>query len=219
MTAYFVTAIGTDIGKTYVGGRLLQAARAAGREVSAIKPLMSGFGEAELDQSDAGILLQAMGREATPQLVSDICLHRFEPPIAPNVAMRRAGIVQDYQAILDFARSSFDGSGARFHLIEGAGGLMSPVTDAKLHSDLILDLGLPVILIAAGYLGAVSHTLTALDCLNQRNIKVAALIVSQPQADAEDPAHLIGEVQKWSDVPCHALPFQADAADIYTALA
>nr|WP_070959927.1 dethiobiotin synthase [Hyphomonas sp. Mor2] len=218
MSGYFVTAIGTDIGKTYVGAQLLRTARAAGRTVSACKPLMSGFGEDALEASDAGQLLIAMGRPVTPETVSEICQHRFEPPLAPNVAMRRAGMAQDDDAILSFARASLPSDPDAFHLVEGAGGLMSPVTDQKLHSDFILDLGLPVILVAAGYLGAVSHTLTALDWLRSNRVPITALIVSQPQAEAEDPAHLIGEVSLWSDVPSVALPYGADGRDIWRAV-
>ncbi|MEL6859855.1 MAG: dethiobiotin synthase [Pseudomonadota bacterium] len=214
MSGYFVTAIGTDIGKTYVGVQLLRAARAEGRAVSACKPLMSGFGEDALEASDAGQLLAAMGRPVTPETVSKICLHRFEPPLAPNVAMRRAGMVQDYDAILSFARASVPTDPQAFHLVEGAGGLMSPVTDEKLHSDFILDLGLPVILVAAGYLGAVSHTLTALDWLRSHRVPIAALIVSQPEADGEDPAHLIGEVGLWSEAPSIELPHGADGVQV-----
>jgi len=214
MSSYFVTAIGTDIGKTYASAQLLRAACAEGRAVSACKPLMSGFGEDALDASDAGQLLAAMDRPVSPQTVSEICLHRFEPPLAPNVAMRRAGMAQDYQAILAFARASLPSDPGALHLVEGAGGLMSPVTDEKLHSDFILDLGLPVILVAAGYLGAVSHTLTALDWLQTHHVPIAALIVSQPAPDGEDPAHLIGEVGRWSDVKPLALPHGADGARI-----
>ncbi|MEL7113570.1 MAG: dethiobiotin synthase [Pseudomonadota bacterium] len=200
MSAYFVTAIGTDIGKTYASAQLLRAARTVGYSVSACKPLMSGFGEDALDASDAGQLLAAMARAVTPETVSEICLHRFEPPLAPNVAMRRAGMVQDYAEILAFARRDLPSDPNAFHLIEGAGGLMSPVTDEKLHSDFILDLGLPVILVAAGYLGAVSHTLTALDWLNTHGVTIAAIIVSQPSPEAEPPEHLIGEVRRFSNL-------------------
>jgi len=218
MNSYFVTATGTDIGKTYVGAELLRAARRRGLAVSACKPLMSGFGEDALARSDAGLLLDAMARPVTPETISEICRHRFEPPLAPNVAMRRAGLVQDYEEILRFARASLPADPSQFHLVEGAGGLMSPVTDEKLHSDLIMDLGLPVILVSAGYLGAVSHTLTALDVLQSKGASVAALIVSQPSADAEDPDHLIGEIRLWSDVPAFPLRFGAKADPIFHAM-
>ncbi|MEM9572981.1 MAG: dethiobiotin synthase [Pseudomonadota bacterium] len=215
MSAYFVTAIGTDIGKTYASAALLRAAMQAGHSVSAVKPVMSGFGEAVLAESDAGQLLIAMGQPVTPQTVSEICLHRFEPPLAPNVAMRRAGMQQDYDQILAFARASIPNDPNAFHLIEGAGGLMSPVTDTKLHSDFILDLGIPVILVAAGYLGAVSHTLTALSWLRTQRVPVKALIVSQSSAEAEPPEHLLREVGLWSSVRSAPLPYGAGATEVW----
>jgi dethiobiotin synthetase len=218
MNTYFVTAVGTDIGKTYASTAMLRAARKQGYNVSACKPLMSGFGEDALGASDAGQLLSAMQQPVSLDSVSEICLHRFAPPLAPNVAMRRAGIFQDYSKILEFTRDRLPTDPDQFHLVEGAGGLMSPVTDDKLHTDFILDLDLPVILVAAGYLGAVSHTLTALDVLQSRQITVIALIVSQPSPDAEHPDHLIGEVGLWSDVPAFPLPYGAGAEAIISEL-
>ncbi len=211
MSAYFVTAIGTDIGKTYVGASLLRAWRSQGQNVAAFKPLMSGFDETELTASDAGCLLNAMGQAVTPQAVDAICLYRFTPPIAPNVAMRRAGIAQDYQRIVDFVSSGISTDPRVMTLVEGAGGVMSPVTDRKLHIDLIADLDLPVILVASSYLGAVSHTLTAIECLKARGLKIAALIVSQPDSEAQDPSHLISEVGMFHHLPSYELKFQSSA--------
>lgn len=217
MTAYFVTATGTEIGKTYIAAELLKAARAKRMSVSATKPLMSGFSEGELSASDAGRLLTAMGQEVTSASVSEVCLHRFEAPIAPNVAMRTAGVDQNYAAIVKFIQGRLVGDD-EFHLVEGAGGLMSPVTDDKLHSDLITDLGLPVILVTTGYLGAVSHTLTALECLKQMKVEVAAVVVSQPTPDAQAPEHLMGEIKRWSDVPVFAVGYGEDASGVFATI-
>ena len=131
MSAVFVTAIGTEIGKTYVSARLLKGWRKAGHRVHAVKPVMSGFGEDALLMSDAGQLLQACGETVSPQSVSGICLHRFEAPLAPNVAMRRAGVEQDYGAILDFTRRQIEEAGAHRMIVEGAGGVMSASTPAR----------------------------------------------------------------------------------------
>lgn len=200
MSAYFVTAIGTEIGKTYVSACLLKGWRAAGHMVHALKPVMSGFGEDALDISDAGQLLKACGRPVTPQSVSEVCLHRFEAPLAPNVAMRRAGVAQDYEAILSFTRARLQQAGARRMIVEGAGGVMSPLTDDTLQIDFMADLGLPVILVAAPYLGAVSHTLTAVDALRARGIGIDRLIISQPEAGSADPAMLGEEISRFRAV-------------------
>ncbi|WP_300380721.1 dethiobiotin synthase [Henriciella sp.] len=201
MTGYFVTAIGTEIGKTYISAQLLEGWRAAGRTVQAIKPVMSGFGEDALDASDAGQLLAACGRDVAPETVSEICLHRFEAPLAPNVAMRKAGVVQDYGAILSFVRGRMEAAGADINLVEGAGGVMSPLTDDRLQIDLMADLGLPVILVAAPYLGAVSHTLSAIDVLRGRGLEIAQLIISQPDPDSPPPESLGHEVDLFRQVP------------------
>ncbi|WP_084398939.1 dethiobiotin synthase [Henriciella aquimarina] len=200
MKGYFVTAIGTEIGKTYVSSALLRAWRRSGLAVHAVKPVMSGFEEAELAATDAGQLLAACGREVNSLSVSDICLHRFEAPLAPNVAMRQTGVQQDYRAIRDFVRSHLSGCPAGRLLVEGAGGVMSPLTDEALQIDLMADLGLPVLLVAAPYLGAVSHTLTAIDALQVRGLEIAQLIISQPGPESPPPASLGEEVSRFRDV-------------------
>lgn len=200
MTGYFVTAIGTEIGKTYISAGLLADWRASGRTVQAIKPVMSGFGEDALDASDAGQLLAACGRDVASETVSEICLHRFEAPLAPNVAMRQEGVRQDYGAILSFVRSRMEAAGADINLVEGAGGVMSPLTDDRLQIDLMVDLGLPVILVAAPYLGAVSHTLSAIDVLHGCGLEIAQLIISQPDPDSPSPQSLGHEVDLFRDV-------------------
>ena len=201
MSAVFVTAIGTEIGKTYVSARLLKGWRKAGHRVHAVKPVMSGFGEDALLMSDAGQLLQACGETVSPQSVSGICLHRFEAPLAPNVAMRRAGVEQDYGAILDFTRRQIEEAGADRMIVEGAGGVMSPLTDDRLQIDFMADLALPVILVAAPYLGAVSHTLTAIDALKARGLEIETLIISQPDPASPDPDTLAEEVLRFRQVP------------------
>lgn len=194
MTAFFVTAIGTEIGKTYVSARLLETWRREGRPVHAIKPVMSGFGEDALPASDAGQLLRACGLAASADTISEICLHRFEAPLAPNVAMRQSGIRQDYAAILAFTQAHLSKTNVDRIIVEGAGGIMSPLTDDRLQIDFAADLDLPIILVAAPYLGAVSHTLTAIDALHARGLVIDRLIVSQPDRESPSPDSLAEEV-------------------------
>ena len=195
MSAFFVTSTGTDAGKTYVSEKLLCAWRSAGRPVHALKPLMSGYSESSLETSDAGRLLAAMGQPVNGETVSNICLHRHEPPLAPNVIMRQAGVHQDYPAILSFVRHNLAWHAGKTVLIEGAGGVMSPVTDTRLHIDLMTDLGLPAILVTAPYLGAVSHTLSAI------RVEIAALVISQLAPDRSPPGSLASEIRLFSDLP------------------
>lgn len=209
MTACFVTAIGTEIGKTYVSARLIETWRRAGHSVAALKPVMSGFGEDALASSDAGQLLAACGVEVTPDAVSRICRHRFEAPLAPNVAMRRAGMTQDYDGILRFTRDTIAATASDHVLVEGAGGVMSPLTDTHLQLDFMADLALPVVLVAAPYLGAVSHTLTAIDALAARGLELAELIISQPDPDSPAPETLGAEIDLFRTVSWRIVPHGA----------
>ena len=205
MRGYFITATGTDIGKTYVSAALLAVWRAQGHTVAATKPLMSGFDEDALEQSDAGRLLAAMGQAVTPASVSGICLHRLAPPLAPNVAMRQAGMSQNYNEILRFVEGRLK-AGEGWHLVEGAGGVMSPVTDNTLQIDLMADLGLPVILVTAPYLGSISHTLSALEVLEARGLHICAVVVSQPSVHGSDPVSFAEELIRFRDVKFFTVP-------------
>lgn len=213
MRGYFVTATGTDIGKTYVSARLIEAWQSRGIRAEATKPLMSGFAEDALEQSDAGRLLVAMGREVTPASVSEICLHRLTPPLAPNVAMRQAGIAQDYNEVLGFTQRRL-AADADVHLVEGAGGVMSPLTDETLQIDLMADLQLPIILVTAPYLGSISHTLTAIDALHARGLAIVALVVSQPSVAGADLQSFIDEVSRFRQLPVTGMPYGASAKNL-----
>lgn len=200
---------GTEIGKTHVACALLAEARRRGLSVRAIKPVMSGFSRSGLAASDAGRLAAACGETLGETNLSRYCLAAFEPALAPNVAARAAGAPLDYAAIARFARAALD-EGADFTLVEGAGGVLSPLTDARLNADLAADLALPAILATAPYLGAVSHTLSAIESCARRGVKVVALAVSQPSEQFGAPGALAEELARWTDIPAGLFPFGGD---------
>ncbi|MEM8937457.1 MAG: dethiobiotin synthase [Pseudomonadota bacterium] len=208
MTAYFVTGVGTEIGKTYVSCALLKAKRAEGAKVRAVKPLMSGFDPDDIESSDAGQLIQACGLNVNADTLADVCAHSFVPPVAPNLAARQAGVSLEDGAILQFIRARL--ASDAFTLVEGAGGVLSPVTDTLNHAGLIAALNLPAIVVGANYLGAISHTLSALEALDKRGIPIAAMVVSQPTPDAPPPQALIEEISRFRAAPYVSAPFGAD---------
>jgi len=99
---YFVTATGTDIGKTYVTAGIIRAARAAGRPISAIKPLLSGYTPETAATSDAAILLAAMGRRVTHRNIAAITPWRFTAPLSPDLAAAREGRTLNLPALAAF---------------------------------------------------------------------------------------------------------------------
>jgi dethiobiotin synthetase len=178
VSAYFITATGTDIGKTFVARGLLRALRAAGRNVAALKPVVSGFDPAEAAGSDSGLLLAALGRPVSPDAIAAISPWRFAAPLAPDMAAAREKRTLDMRELIRFCHAAIEAEPGML-LIEGAGGLMSPVSAEHIMLDWIAALGLPVILVAGSYLGTISHTLTALDVLARRSLKVVAVVVSE----------------------------------------
>ena len=180
----FIAGAHTDIGKTHVGCALIRAARARGISCDAFKPVLSGFDPARAEESDAGRLLAALGRPADQ--LDTISPLRFAAPLAPPLAARREGARLRMDHLLDRCRDWLAQSRADLKLLEGAGGLMSPIAEDGTALDLPEQLGLPSILVGGGYLGAVSHTLTALEVLRVRNLPVLVIVVSE-DGDLEAP--------------------------------
>ena len=178
MTALFVTATGTDIGKTFITAGAIRALCRAGRAVEAAKPVISGFSMETLAASDTGALLAAMGRDLNGQEAERISPWRFAAPLSPDMAAKAEGKTIDFAALLADSRSRITAN-RDVLLIEGVGGIMVPLDDRHTVLDWMEALGLPVLLVAGSYLGTISHTLSAADVLTQRGLRIAALVVSE----------------------------------------
>ena len=180
MAAVFVTGTGTDVGKTFVTAMLVRHLRDAGRPVEAFKPVMSGVGPANIANSDAGILLTALGRTTTPEEIDRIAPWRFAAPLSPDLAAEAEGRSIDFGKLVDFSRVVAYGRGTVF--IEGVGGIMVPLDATHTVLDWMSALRIPVLLVTGSYLGTISHTLTALHVLAHRNLDIAGVVVSESKA-------------------------------------
>jgi dethiobiotin synthetase len=141
-----------------------------------------------------------MGRQVSEQTLADICWKSFVEWSAPNVAARRMGVALDYAELVAFVSTrlaTHEGPA----LVEGAGGVMSPLTDTHTNLDLAADLRLPVVLMASNYLGAVSHTLTALEVLTRRGLEPKVVVVTETLPNAGPAQPLIDELARWARVP------------------
>jgi dethiobiotin synthetase len=187
MRAFFVTATGTDIGKTYLGCGLIRAWRARGLKVGAFKPVLSGFDPAQAAESDAGQLLAALGQPVSPQTLNVISPWRYAAALSPDAAAAKEGKRVDHEAVLAASRRFLDGK-HDVALIEGAGGVMAPLSDDRTMLDWMADLKLPAILVTGSYLGTVSHTLTALEVLAARRVPVALVVMNESTGSTVPPA-------------------------------
>src|SRR5215472_18787443 len=123
MVSYFVTATGTDIGKTFVTAGLIRALRRGGRAASALKPVVSGFDAARAAESDPGRLLAAMGEGITEGALNRIAPWRFAAPLSPDMAAAREGREIDFDALIEYCRRALKEPSAPL-FIEGVGGAM-----------------------------------------------------------------------------------------------
>ena len=185
MTGVFVTATGTDIGKSFVTAGLVREMRHRGMAINALKPVVSGFNPGQAAGSDSGILLSALGKKVTPETLDEISPWRFAAPLSPDMAAQREGKTVDFDALIAFSRRAID-KAPDLTMIEGIGGVMVPLDEHHTVVDWIAVLALPSLLICGSYLGTISHTLTTLDVLARRNIEVVAVIVNETPGSAVD---------------------------------
>jgi dethiobiotin synthetase len=219
MTAIFVTATGTDVGKTFVTSALIGYFLQNGRTVDAIKPIVSGFDPAALKMSDPGMLLAALGRPPTLEEIQRISPWRFAAPLSPDMAAAREGRAIDFAAVTGFCRTAM--AVRRGHLfIEGIGGIMVPLDATHTVLDLISALRLPLLLVAGTYVGTISHTLTALQVLARRNLDVAAIVVSESAKSAALLEDTVTTIARFSDsIDVIGIPRLSDAASGHPAFA
>lgn len=211
MRGFFITATGTDIGKTYVACGLIRAWRGQGLRVDAFKPVLSGFDADKAAESDAGQLLAALDRPISPQSLDAISPWRYAAPLSPDAAAAKEGKRVDYEAVRAACRRFLRGD-HDVALIEGAGGVMSPLSEDRTILDWMADLRLPVILVTGSYLGTISHSLTALSALQTRRVAVRLVVMSETEGGTVPLAeNVFALTRRWAAAPVYFLPRGASA--------
>jgi dethiobiotin synthetase len=206
VSRYFVTATGTELGKTFVTAALLHDARSAGLSVAALKPVASGIDNDNLADSDPSVLLAAQDISSGWAAVERICPWHFRAPLSPDMAAAREGRDVPFDALIRFCRETLDGP-ADLALIEGVGGIMAPIDERHTVLDWVAALEIPVLLVAGTYLGTISHTLTALATLTGRGVPVAALILSESPDSPVPPAETAAAIARFApDLPILHVP-------------
>lgn len=201
MRTYFVTATGTEIGKTVVTARMVRELRAAGRVVEAIKPVASGVDPEQLEASDPGVLLQAMERPLSE--LDSICPWRFLAPLAPDQAAEAEGQAIDFESLVAFCEERR----SEILLVEGVGGVRVPLARDYSVVDWILRLKAEAILVGGTYLGSISHLLSALDTLRFRGVVVRAIVLNRSREEPMPVETMLRVLKPFcGDLPIGVLP-------------
>ena len=183
----FITGTDTGIGKTYVAALIARQLVATGKRVGVYKPVASGCDtvEGKLVADDAVQLWEAAGRPGTLELV---CPQMFAGPLAPHLAARAEGKEVDADKLREGL--SYWLTESDIVLVEGAGGLMSPLSDEDYNADLASDFGFPLVVVSANVLGTINATLqTLITAATFRDgLEVAGIVLNTPTPLANDPS-------------------------------
>ena len=183
----FITGTDTGVGKTYVGALVARALRGAGRSVGVYKPAASGCRRVDgrLESDDAAALWDAAGRPGTLDMV---CPQTFAAPLAPHLAAKAEGRTLD-PTLLRTGLEAWRGR-CDIVLVEGAGGLLSPLGDDASVADLAWDLGFPLVIVARNALGTINHTLQTLvaAAAHRGGLDVAGIVLNSPSLLRDDPS-------------------------------
>jgi dethiobiotin synthetase len=177
----FITGTDTEVGKTFVASLIAKQLVAAGKRVGVYKPVASDCVSdgKQLISEDAVNLWEAAGR---PLSLEAVCPQRFQAALAPHLSARQSGRELD----ADLLRTGIEiwADECEVIIVEGAGGLMSPVTDDEFIADLALDLGYPAIVVSSNVIGAINQTLQTLitaSCFRD-GIEVAGVVLSDSRS-------------------------------------
>jgi dethiobiotin synthetase len=186
----FIAGTDTDVGKTFYVSHLLRTMRNAGVRVGGYKPVASGFPREDA-RSDAARMNQALGDAFPLNLINPQC---FLPPFAPPIAAEISGDRIDESLLVDGAFDWYPQ--CDWLLVEGAGGLLSPITWKMTNADLATQMNYPLIIVAANRLGCVHQVLSTVHCALHFNLQIDRIILNcvdnkMTQKDAENNLRLL----------------------------
>lgn len=193
----FVIGTDTDVGKTAVATAIARSLWSTGLQVGVYKPVASGLARVADEQGDPWRLWDAAGR---PLTVEQVCPQSFVAPVAPPAAARAEGRVID-ERLLRRGLDPWIGS-SDVILVEGAGGLFSPVGDSTLVVDLATEFAWPLVLVDAARLGTIGRSLATIHAARGAGLRIAAVVLSHLSAPTADggpaaPAAIARDAVAW----------------------
>ena len=169
---FFVAGTDTGVGKTLVAAALLRRFGALGLRAAGMKPIAAGCEQGRNEDVEA--LLAAGMRGLERDLV---CPYLFEPPIAPHIAAREAGVNIDL-AVIEQAFIALSGK-SEVIVVEGVGGFRVPLDEHEDAGAIPKRLGLPVVLVVGLRLGCLSHALLTQEAIEAEGLGFAGWIVNR----------------------------------------
>jgi dethiobiotin synthetase len=182
----FITGIGTDVGKTLVAAIVTEALQA-----DYWKPVQAGF-ENGTDAGWVGKMLTNRHSVVYPET------HRLALPASPHIAAKEENINIQLNKLLEQAKDFQKAAGAKQLIIEGAGGLLVPLSDTLLIADFIKALDAKVIIVSRNYLGSINHSLLTAAYCQSKGLDVAGWIFN------DNYLQYTADIEAWTGIPAIA---------------
>lgn len=173
--SFFITGTGTGVGKTIVTAGIAGHFLSKGRNVSIMKPVQTGTSKSVSDLETIKTIVP--GITPLPKMLATP--YSFSLPASPLLAARSEDREIDPDTILKAFKDASSRQEIDMLLVEGAGGLLVPLTEEFLMVDLISEMNIPAILVTAPELGTVNHTLLSIEAMKKRNLNIAGIIINK----------------------------------------
>ncbi|MBC8493504.1 MAG: dethiobiotin synthase [Candidatus Thioglobus sp.] len=183
MKGLFISGSGTDVGKTFIATKLIRLL-AQTRQVAVRKPVESDcqlVGK-KLVTKDAAALLEASNVDED---INTVCAYQFSQCCSAEQASIASGVDLGLRQLVDVCASD------HYVVVEGAGGLLSPIALNTLNIDLAVALDLPVVIVLKDELGAVNQALLTLKVATQYQLTVVGIVLNQFKSNTLNNAEVI----------------------------
>jgi len=196
----FITGTDTGVGKTVVAAALISALKARGLDIGVMKPVESGCLR---DKKGALIPEDALFLKAVAESTDSLNLinpYAFEQPLAPALAAHIVGV----DVLIETIIASYDALAQNHDLVivEGAGGLLAPITKEERNLDLACALRLPILIVANNVLGVINHADLTVRVAQAAGAQVAGIVLNHTSYD-DHPAIRTNapSLQRWVAAP------------------
>ncbi len=207
---FFITATDTGIGKTFVSGLLIETFMKT-LPVTYFKPIQTGCSPDADDELRAPDFEYILGKGLTRAAeYRTHVAYRFREACSPHLAARLERKDISFNYIDDCFQKLSKSDPSRMVVVEGAGGVFTPLGKETFMLDLMAALDLPVVLVVSPKLGTLNHTLLSVKALRERSLRLAAVVMNDPYGLPQDFIYADNKefIRAWvNPVPFIHIPF------------
>ena len=193
----FITGTNTEVGKTFITKNIINHVQLKGYSVSPYKPVETGCikKSSTLIPRDSMIYFRAVNKKIA---LDQINPYRFLEPISPAAAIKRS---KRKVTINDYISKLKDLPNSDLTIIEGAGGLCSPLAPDGYNIDLIRKVKVPTVLVAKDEIGVINNVILSLSMLQKYKIRVLAIVLNRKVSSQPDGMNNYQEIKSLTKVP------------------